>query len=60
MSLPEVVKRIEELLLEHFAFLQKLDVIDHEQVNRPVPVSEGLYLTVLQRIDILVQERFCS
>ena len=53
----ERVERVEELLLGLLAPLERLDVVDEEDVRRAVAVLEGADAAVAQGVDELVGER---
>jgi hypothetical protein len=52
----EVVECMEELGDGLFFVLKKLDVIDEENINVPVAALEGVSLTLLHRVDEIVEE----
>ena len=52
------IERVEELLLALLTFLEELDVIDEQNIDRTVFFAKCVNTLVLQRIDILIKAGF--
>ena len=57
MSVEERVESVEEFLLRPFFAAEELDVVDQKQIGLAIPLPKFDQVTVLDRVDELVDEK---
>src|ERR1700751_4907445 len=57
MSVKERVERVKEFLLRSLLTTEKLNVVDQKNIGLPITLPEFYQITVLDRVDELVDEK---